>query len=58
MSRREKRIAFVEHPLTKDEKWDIIDQGYQIIDVRFKPEKLPEGAKVFMKPKKEEKAKK
>ena len=58
MSRREKKIAFVEHPITKEEKWDIIDQGYQIIDIKFAPEKLPEGARLFKKEVKEPKAKK
>lgn len=58
MAKREKKLAFAEHPLTASEKADIIEQGFKIVDVRFKPEKLPEGAKVFMKPKAEEKGKK
>ena len=49
MARREKKIAFVEHPITQDEKHDILDQGFKIVDLKFAPEKLPEGAKVFKK---------
>jgi len=55
MARREKKIAFVEHPITQDEKLDIIDQGYQIVDIKFAPAKLPEGAKLFPKEKKAKK---
>lgn len=53
MSRREKKIAFVEHPITFTEKDAIIDKGFKIVDIRFAPEKLPEGAKKFEKPKAE-----
>lgn len=50
--KREKPIAFVEHPITEDEKFDIVSKGFRIVDIRFAPEKLPEGAKKFEKPKK------
>jgi len=53
MSRREKKIAFVEHPITFAEKDAIIDKGFKIVDIRFAPEKLPEGANKFEKPKAE-----
>ena len=49
MAKREKKIAFVEHPITSDEKWAIIEQGYQIVDLRFAPDELPKGAKVIKK---------
>ncbi len=48
----QKPIAYVEHPITKKEKFDIVSKGFKILDIRCKPEKLPEGAKVFEKPKK------
>ena len=47
----EKKLAFVEHPITKEEKFAITSRGFKILDIRCKPEKLPEGAKVFEKPK-------
>lgn len=52
MAIREKKIAFAEHPLTQDEKYAITDKGYKIVDIRFAPKELPEGAKLFKKPKK------
>lgn len=51
MARRPKKIAFVEHPVSDDQKDEITSKGFKIVDVRYKPEKLPEGAEVFMKPK-------
>ena len=44
-------IAYCEHPLTKAEKAKIRKEGFKIIDVRFKPEKIADGDKVFNKPK-------
>lgn len=51
MAIRERKIAFAEHPLTQDEKYALIDKGFKIVDVRFAPEKLPDGAKMFLKEK-------
>lgn len=48
----EKKLAFVEHPVSPEEKFKITSQGFKIIDLRYKPKDLPEGAKVFEKPKK------
>ena len=44
-------IAYVEHPVTKEEKRKYNKDGFVVVDVKFKPEKLGEGDKVFMKPK-------
>ncbi|AZU97867.1 hypothetical protein [Vibrio phage LP.2] len=49
--KRQKPVAFVEHPITDDEKFEITSKGFKIVDLKYKPEKLPEGAKVFEKPK-------
>ena len=43
--------AYVEHPVSKDEKKKYMQKGFKVIDVKFKPEKLEDGDKVFMKPK-------
>ena len=51
MAKREKKVAFAEHPLTQEEKEAITNKGFKIVDIRYKPEKLPEGAKVFEKSK-------
>ena len=51
MAKRQKPTAFVEHPITQDEKFDIVAKGFKIVDIRFMPKKLAEGDKVFEKPK-------
>ena len=48
-------IAYVEHPLTKEEKAKYRKEFDKILDIRFKPEKLEEGDKEFKKPKKKAK---
>lgn len=48
----EKKLAFVEHPITKQEKFDITSKGFKIVDIKYAPDKLPDGAKKFEKPKK------
>jgi len=52
MSRRIKPVAFCEHPLTADEKFELTSAGFKIVDIKFMPEKLSEGDKAFKKPKK------
>lgn len=48
-----KKIAYVEHPVTPQEKQEIHAQGYQvIIDLKFKPEFLRDNEKIFTKQKK------
>lgn len=44
-------IAYVEHPISADEKKKYRKDFDKIIDIKFKPEKLAEGDKVFEKPK-------
>lgn len=44
-------IAFVEHPCSTEEKKKYMLKGFKVIDVKFKPQKLEDGDKVFMKPK-------
>lgn len=45
------KIAYVEHPVSKEEKTKLNREGFKVVDLKFKPEKLPEGAKVIEKPK-------
>lgn len=56
MARRIKPVAFVEHPLTADEKFEITSKGFKIVDIKFTPEKLSEGDKVIKKAKEKTKA--
>ncbi|AUR89743.1 hypothetical protein NVP1132O_07 [Vibrio phage 1.132.O._10N.222.49.F8] len=52
-------IAYVKHPISKEEVTKIRSQGFKVIDVRFKPEKLEDGDKDFTeKPKRKPRAKK
>lgn len=44
-------IAYVEHPITKEEKAKYRKDFDKVIDIRFKPEKLADGDKVFTKSK-------
>lgn len=44
-------IAYVEHPISVDEKKKYRKDFDKVIDIKFKPEKLAEGDKVFEKPK-------
>lgn len=43
-------IAYCEHPLTKEEKNNIRREGFKIVDILFKPEKLADGDKIVTKP--------
>lgn len=52
MALRQKPTAFVEHPITQDEKFEITSKGFKIVDIQFKPKDMAEGDKVFAKPKK------
>ena len=55
MTRRNKPVAFCEHPLTADEKFELTSAGFKIVDIKFMPEKLNEGDKAFKKPKPKDK---
>lgn len=57
MTKRTKPTAFVEHPITSDEKFEITSAGFKIVDINFKPKKLADGDKVIAKPKAKPKAK-
>lgn len=46
-------IAYVEHPISVDEKKKYRKDFDKIIDIKFKPEKLEEGDKCFKKDKEE-----
>ncbi len=48
-------IAYVEHPVSKAQKVELKQKGFKILDIRFKPEELEKGDKVFEKPKAEKK---
>tara|TARA_R100000951_G_scaffold103554_1_gene96218 strand:- start:115 stop:276 length:162 start_codon:yes stop_codon:yes gene_type:complete len=51
-------IAYVEHPITQEEKEKYRKDFDQVIDVKFKPAKLADGDKVFEKSKPKAKASK
>jgi len=44
-------IAYVEHPLSIDEKKALLKKFDKVLDLRFKPEKLETGDKVIEKEK-------
>lgn len=35
----ERKIKYVEHPVTSEEKKKLVNQGYKIIDARFDPDR-------------------
>lgn len=45
-------IAYVEHPITKEEKKELLKEFDKILDIRFAPEELGKGDKKIPKPKK------
>ena len=53
--RRVKPVAFTEHPLTADEKFELTSKGFKIVDIKFAPKDLADGDKIFEKPKKSKK---
>lgn len=46
------KIAYVEHPVSKEEKAKLRKEFDKVLDIKFAPEKLPDGCKKFEKPKK------
>lgn len=44
-------IAYVEHPITKEEKAKYRKTFDKVVDIKFAPEKLEDGDKKFAKPK-------
>lgn len=44
-------IAYVEHPVSKDEKAEYRKKFDKILDIKFAPEELEKGDKKFAKPK-------
>ena len=51
MAKHQKPIAYIEHPITQDEKNEITSKGFKIIDIAYAPEDLGKGDKLFAKPK-------
>lgn len=49
------KIAYVEHPLAKEEKTKLLKEFDKVLDIKFAPKKLPEGDKVIKKTKAEKK---
>lgn len=45
-------VAYVEHPLSKEDKKKYLKDFDKVVDIKFAPEKLPDGDKVFKKAKK------
>lgn len=50
------KIAYVEHPVSKELKSQLKAEGFKVVDLVFKPEKLEDGDKVVEKPKAKPKA--
>lgn len=48
-------IAYVEHPITKQEKKQHLKKFDKVLDIRFAPDKLEDGDKKFQKPKADKK---
>lgn len=51
-------IAYVEHPVSAEEKAKLLKEFDKILDIRFAPDKLPDGDKLIKKPKKKPQAEK
>ncbi len=45
-------IAYVEHPVTKEEKVEYRKKFDRVVDIRFAPDDLEKGDEKFEKPKK------
>lgn len=45
------KTAYVEHPLSKEEKQKYNREGYKVVDITFAPEKLADGDKIVKKEK-------
>ncbi len=50
-------IAYVEHPVSKEEKAKYLKDFDRIIDIKFAPKKLEDGDKVIAKQKPKSKSK-
>lgn len=44
-----KNIAYVKHPVTAKEKRELVNKGFKIIDIRFKPVEVGKNDKVIDK---------
>ena len=51
VEQNENPIAYVEHPVTKEEKKKIRSRGFKVVDARYRPEKIRKVDKIMMKPK-------
>lgn len=43
--------AYVKHPVSKEDKKALNKEGFKVVDIKFKPEKLGKDDKVVEKPK-------
>jgi hypothetical protein len=48
-------VAYVEHPVTKEEKRSYKREFDKIVDIKFAPSQLKDGDKMFPKTKKDKK---
>lgn len=44
-------IAYVEHPVSQEEKKDIMSKGFKIVDIKFMPKKIGKDDEVLAKSK-------
>jgi len=51
-------IAYAKHPLSQVDKARLKKDGYKILDIRFKPETLEKGDKIFPAVKRKKKVEK
>jgi hypothetical protein len=47
----DRKIAFVEHPVSRSEKVALNRDGFRVLDIRFKPAELRKGDKIVERPK-------
>lgn len=45
------KTAYVEHPVSRDEKEKLNGEGFKVVDIRFKPAEIGKDDKVIQKPK-------
>lgn len=42
-----KHTAYVKHPISKEDKKKLNEQGFKVVDLKFKPEEIEKGDKVI-----------
>lgn len=43
----DQKIAYEKHPLSNERFEELRSQGFKVVDIRFKPEVLPDGHEVY-----------